>query len=102
MIKFDRYLILENSEDFASKWDERWHSWDYSYIEKKPTSYPCAFVWEENHNPGFLGRWSPISTQEASAVIAKMILEKMEELQNTLDTLDKLWYNLLTPTEERK
>ena len=90
MVKFGRYLILENSKEFASKWNEQWHSWDYSHMDEKPAFYPCAFAWKENPNPRSQGFWIPISMQDAKEAIKNRAQEKIKELQETLDTLDKL------------
>lgn len=89
MVKFGRYLILENTKDYASKCNEQWHTWDYSFMDK-PASYPCAFIWVESPDPKSCGSWRPISMQKAKEAIKNRVQEKMKEFQETLDTLNKL------------
>lgn len=90
MVEYGKYLILENSQEFSSKWNERSHSWDGSYMNKKPFSYPCAFIWKEDYDPKGRGFWMPIDKREAEIAIRKRIDERLKEIQKTIDILDKL------------
>ena len=89
MVEFGRYLILENTKEFASRWNEQWHTWDYSSMDR-PVSYPCAFSWQESPYPRSRGSWRSISMQEAKEAIKNSVQEKIKEFQETLDMLDKL------------
>ena len=90
MVEYGKYLILENSQEFSSKWDERWHLWDHSYVAEKPTFYPCAFIWKESYDPKSCGSWFPIDIKEAEIAIRKRIDERLKEIQKTIDILDRL------------
>lgn len=90
MVECGNYLILENAQEFSSKWDERFHLWDHSYMAKKPAFYPCAFIWKESYDPKGCGSWFPVDIKEAEIAIRKRIDERLKEIQKTIDILDKL------------
>lgn len=90
MVEYGKYLILENAQEFSSKWDETWHLWGHSYMAEKPLSYPCAFIWQENVDPKSCGYWAPIDKKEAKIAIRKRIDERLKEIQKTIDILDRL------------
>lgn len=90
MVEYGKYLILENAQEFSSKWDERWHLWGHAYMAEKPSSYPCAFIWHESYDPKSYGYWTPIDKKEAEIAIRKRIDERLKEIQKTIDILDRL------------
>ena len=90
MVEYGKYLILENAQEFSSKWDERWDLWGHAYMAEKPSSYPCAFIWHESYDPKSCGYWTPIDKKEAEIAIRKRIDERLKEIQKTIDILDRL------------
>ena len=90
MVEYGKYLILENSYEFSSKWDEQWHTWGYCYMAQKPNAYPCAFEYQESPDPKSRGSWIPRSVREVEIAIRKRIDERLKEIQKTIDILDRL------------
>lgn len=90
MVGYGKYLILENVQEFSSKWNEEWQTWDYAYMANKPETFPCAFIWRESPDPKSRGSWNPAPVRTVEIAIRQIIDERLKEIQKTIDILDRL------------
>lgn len=99
MIKYGNYAIIESEEDFSNNFHlgdgPYWENTSKGYMTidyykngelNKPTIFPCAYY----TNPdSILSIWYPCSIEEAKEFWNKVILQRVENLQNLLKKINE-------------
>lgn len=62
MIEVGKWLILETEQDFLSRWNEKFGSWDHADM-KRPNHFPCGFQYQKSFDPHSCGTWYAVSLE---------------------------------------